>query len=230
MKAKKLMIVSLIIFLLGGVFINSTFISEQKDMVYANMKEKYQSSSDTSTEEIVEEHTEEMIETGSTENTETAVEEKEVTQVTSEGSKENRTREQIVWDYLRDAGYSEIQTAAIIGNLYQESGLNPTRIESNGEGIGLVQWSFGRKQNLKNYAKSKGTEWTDLTTQLEFLVKELESSQFYSGYKDTFDNPYSINEAAEAFCWGFERPNKQYANVANRKNQAWAAYYRNTGR
>lgn len=228
MKAKKLMILSLIIFLLGSIFMNSSFVNEQKDAVYASLKEEYQLSSDTNTkEEITEGNTEEIVETKTTEN----VEERKVEQVTSRGgSSESRTREQIVWDYLRNAGYTEIQTAGIIGNLYQESGLNPTRIESNGEGIGLVQWSFGRKKQLKDYAASKGKEWTDLNVQLEFLVKELNSSQFYSSYKKTFNNPYSVAEATEAFCWGFERPNKKYANMENRTKQAWAAYYRNTGR
>lgn len=230
MKARKLMILSLIIFLLGGVFLNSAFISEQKDIVYASMKEKYQLSSDIATkEEEVKENTEEIA---VEEKEETKKEEKrEVAQTTSRsGSKENRTREQIVWDYLRASGYTEIQTAAIIGNLYQESGLNPSRIESNGEGIGLVQWSFGRKQQLKDFAKSKGTEWTDLNTQLEFLVKELNGSQFYEPHKSTFKNPYSVTEATEAFCWGFERPNKKYANVDYRVDKAWDAYYNNTGR
>lgn len=229
MKAKKLMILSLIVFLLGGIFMNSAFVDGHKDEVYASLKEKYQLSSDTSTnEEITEGNTEENVETGDTTE---VVEEREVAQVTSRsGSVENRTREQIVWDYLRNAGYSEIQTAAIIGNLYQESGLNPSRIESNGEGIGLVQWSFGRKQQLKDYAKSKGKDWTDLTIQLEFLVKELNGSQFYEPYKSTFKNPYSVSEATAAFCWGFERPNKKYANMDYREDMAWKAYYRNTGR
>lgn len=232
MKAKKVMTLSLVAFLLGGIFMNSAFVNGQKDEVYASLKEKYQLSSDISTnEETKKENTEETAEP-KTAPVVADAERKDVT-VTSRGSTsstEKRTREQIVWDYLRDAGYTEIQTAGIIGNLYQESGLNPARIESNGEGIGLVQWSFGRKQQLKDYAKSKGTEWTDLTIQLEFLVKELNSSQFYASYKSTFNNPYSVTEATEAFCWGFERPNKKYANMDNRTKQAWAAYYRNTGR
>ena len=143
---------------------------------------------------------------------------------------DNRTTEEVVWDYLKAAGYSDIQVAGIIGNLYQESGLNPARVESNGEGIGLVQWSFGRKQSLINYASSKGVDWSDLETQLEFLVSELDSKQFYQPYKDTFMNPYSVSEATEAFCFGFERPNKEKANLSFRQEKAWEAYYRNVSR
>ena len=160
-----------------------------------------------------------------------ATQEANTTEETVEITKEdNRTIEEVVWDYLKAAGYSDIQTAAIIGNLYQESGLNPARIESNGEGIGLVQWSFGRKQSLINYASSKGKDWTDLESQLEFLVSELDSKQFYQQYKDTFMNPYSVSEATEAFCFGFERPNKAKANLDFRVEKAWEAYYRNVSR
>ena len=66
---------------------------------------------------------------------------------------------------------------------------------------------------------------------MEFLVKELKSGkQLYGTYADQFNNPYSVDDATEAFCWGFERPNKNYANMANRKAKAWEAYYRNVNR
>lgn len=224
-KLRNLVILSSVAFLLIGIFLNSTYFNVRKDEVYSQLKEKYQSaSSDIITnEENVIESTKEEIDEKDMENVE---EEK----VETPKAVEKKTTEQYVWDYLRNNGYTEIQTAAIIGNLYQESGLNPSRIESNGEGIGLVQWSFGRKEQLKKYASSKGKDWTDLDCQLEFLIKELNSSQFYTSHKNIFNNPYSINEATEAFCWGFERPNSDYANIANRKDKAWASYYRNTGR
>lgn len=116
----------------------------------------------------------------------------------------------------------------LFGNLYQESGLDPKKVEyGTKEGIGIVQWSFGRKQQLKDFCSSKGCDWTDLECQLQFLVKELKSGQFYQPYKAIFDNPYSINEATEAYCYGFERPNKAKANMKYRKDMAWKTYYRN---
>ena len=217
-RVKRILVGGVLIFFLGGVFINSSFVKEQQELVYAGLKEKYEIGEQAKN---VEETTPEVEATQEANTTEETVE------ITKE---DNRTTEEVVWDYLKAAGYSDIQTAAIIGNLYQESGLNPARIESNGEGIGLVQWSFGRKQNLINYASSKGKDWTDLESQLEFLVSELDSKQFYQQYKDTFMNPYSVSEATEAFCFGFERPNKAKANVDFRVEKAWEAYYRNVSR
>lgn len=221
---QKIGIVAVMIFFMGGIIYNSFFVSQKQDESYASLKEKYNISNTTTKGD-----TEEPVITEAKEP-ELKVDVKK-DNTASESKKENRTRENIVWDYLKSAGYTDIQTAAIIGNLYQESGLNPERVEyKTKEGIGLVQWSFGRKQKLIDYASSKGVEWTDLNAQLEFLVKELKSSEFYQPYKSTFQNPYSINEATEAYCWGFERPNAKYANLQYRKDMAWAAYYRNVDR
>ena len=217
-RVKRFLVGGVLIFFLGGVFVNSSFVKEQQELVYADLKERYEIGDQV--ENVVEATPEVEVQ-----------QEADTTEETVEVIKEdNRTTEQIVWDYLKAAGYSDIQTAGIIGNLYQESGLNPARVESNGEGIGLVQWSFGRKQNLINYASSKGVDWSDLETQLEFLVSELDSKQFYNPYKDTFMNPYSVSEATEAFCFGFERPNKAKANLDFRVEKAWEAYYRNVSR
>lgn len=217
-RVKRILVGGMLLFFLGGVFVNSSFVKEQQELVYAGLKEKYEIGEQAKN---VEEATPEVEATQEANTTEETVE------ITKE---DNRTTEEVVWDYLKAAGYSDIQVAGIIGNLYQESGLNPARVESNGEGIGLVQWSFGRKQSLINYASSKGKDWTDLESQLEFLVSELDSKQFYQPYKDTFMNPYSVNEATEAFCFGFERPNKAKANLSFRQEKAWEAYYRNVSR
>ena len=215
-RVKRILVGGMLLFFLGGVFVNSSFVKEQQELVYASLKDKYEIGTEAKEEVEATPEVEVQQEANTTEA------EVEVT--------DNRTTEEVVWDYLKAAGYSDIQVAGIIGNLCQESGLNPARVESNGEGIGLVQWSFGRKQNLINYASSKGVDWSDLETQLEFLVSELDSKQFYQPYKDTFMNPYSVSEATEAFCFGFERPNKAKANLSFRQEKAWEAYYRNVSR
>lgn len=222
-KMKRLVIIASIIFLLGGVFLNSNFIEQKQDEAYAQLKEKYSVEEVPVTEikEIQEEKeqvTEEQVKP-------------EVKAETKPVAVENRTTENVIWDFLKGKGYTDIQTAAIIGNLYQESGLNSSKVEyGSGEGIGIVQWSFGRKQQLKDYCKSQGKDWTDLQCQLEFLAKELKSNQFYEPYRSKFNNPYSIDEATEAYCWGFERPNAKKAGMDYRKKMAWQAYYRNVDR
>ena len=82
--------------------------------------------------------------------------------------------EEKVWFGLKRMGLSEYAIAGVMGNIYGESGFNPNAIEGgNGEGIGLCQWSFGRRDALEAYAESKGTAWSDVDTQIQFLMGEL---------------------------------------------------------
>lgn len=223
--------------IMTGGFLNSSWFNEQKESVYSELSAKYDTvNTGSASNEVVAQDAkkEENVVVQTEVDAKTEVKEvvkEDVKAKETPAKVENRTIVQIIWDYLIAHGYSKIQAAAIIGNLYQESGVNPSRVESNGVGIGLVQWSFGRRTQLEDYAKSKGKSWTDLETQLEFLDMELKGGKQLSGqYLQTFKNPYSVNEAVEAFCWGFERPNAQYANIAYRKQMAWKTYYDNVNR
>ena len=139
--------------------------------------------------------------------------------------------EKYIWNFFKSQGFTDAGIAGIIGNLYAESGLSPINLQNtynkslnlsdeeytaavdNGKyknfikdsaGYGLAQWTFwSRKQNLYNYAKSKGTSIGNLQTQLEFLMSEL------SGYKNLLTllkGTTSIQEASDAFLTQFERP------------------------
>ena len=108
----------------------------------------------------------------------------------------------------------EEYTAAVDDGTY-------TNFASDSAGYGLCQWtSSGRKQGLLNYAKSKGVSIADTNTQIEFLLAELDSSRSsaasqYATYQllsrngydaDSWINAESVEEAATAFCYSFERP------------------------
>lgn len=136
------------------------------------------------------------------------------------------TIQEKVWFALKDLGYSDIAAAGAMGNFdYESGGFNPSAIEGgSGEGIGICQWSFGRKTQLMAYAKSKGKDWKDEDTQVEFLIAELSGTGPASGYanrqfmsnkgytESSFKNAKSVEEATKAFCWIFERPNASAGN------------------
>lgn len=85
--------------------------------------------------------------------------------------------EEKLWWLLKDIGYNDIAAAGAMGNFSAEtdggSSIHSDRVQSNGEGIGIVQWSYGRKQSLLEYAASQGSTWQDENIQLEFLKAEL---------------------------------------------------------
>lgn len=140
--------------------------------------------------------------------------------------------EEKVWFALRDAGYSEYAVAGAMGNIYAESGFNPSVIEAgNGIGFGLCQWSYGRRTQLEAYAAAKGVEPGDVNTQIEFLLTEITPGangpafgyatyqmMYYNGYNSSmWENASSPEDAAEAFCWSFERPGIPHMDTRTEK-------------
>ena len=128
--------------------------------------------------------------------------------------------------FLRSQGLDELHTAAIMGNMYAESGVNPSAEESGGTGIGICQWSYGRATALRNYAASQGKSWADLDVQLDFfwnhdiwggwsgsytiLQHKFDGDPAVGdtvrGSKDGFMGTDDLTEAVEQFCYGWERP------------------------
>jgi hypothetical protein len=85
------------------------------------------------------------------------------------------------YDYFVGKGLTNFQAAAIVGNLDQESGVNPTINQSGGgPGRGIAQWSAGARwdttpgDNLVAYAAMQGMPTSSLTVQLGFIWYELE--------------------------------------------------------
>ncbi len=86
------------------------------------------------------------------------------------------------FNYFIAKGLNSEQSAAIIGNLKQESGINPTSKQSPGEGRGIAQWNQpadqpegtgGRWGNLNKFAKGLSLDPLELSTQLDFVMYEL---------------------------------------------------------
>lgn len=80
-----------------------------------------------------------------------------------------------VYNFLRSKGCSHAAAIGILANMHQESGIDPTREQVGGPAKGIVQWEGGRLESLKSFAASKGRDWRDLETQLEFMWSELSS-------------------------------------------------------
>lgn len=93
------------------------------------------------------------------------------------------TPQEKVWYAVRKAGYSEEAAAGVLGNIQNESGFDPSKIEGgSGIGFGLAQWSFGRRTLIEAYAASKGASASDIDIQIEFLIAELTPGGGAGGY------------------------------------------------
>lgn len=126
-----------------------------------------------------------------------------------------------IWDALRSDGYSEYAAAGILGNLCQESyccdytctqGRKSWSSFVKGKtGLGIAQWtSSGRQDGLFAKADERGTQWTDLDTQIAYLFDELNNGGWwgivnsFSSLGDFKANCSSIEEATITFEKGFE--------------------------
>ena len=86
-----------------------------------------------------------------------------------------------VFNFLLAKGASPAGAAAVMGNIQEASNFDATSVGANG-GAGLCQWSGDRLKSLQSWAKSKGINWVDVNTQLEFMWSELELN--YSSVKN----------------------------------------------
>lgn len=151
--------------------------------------------------------------------------------------------ESTIWTKLIASGMTKAGAAGLMGNLYAESALNPRNLQQSYEksleytddtytsavdsgkytnfakdsaGYGLAQWTFGaRKQNLLNYAKSKGKSIGDLNMQLEFLIKELRSE--YAGVWLILTTATDVRTASNAVLFKYESPADQGTAVQNKR-------------
>lgn len=119
------------------------------------------------------------------------------------------------YNYYLNRGVKANVAAGIVGNLYKESGLNPMAVGDKGTAFGVAQWRGDRLSNLKRYASSKGRSYTDLNTQLDFILDEQGENQVLS-----LMGNQSPEEAAKTFADKYERPNPKYADYSTRSSVA----------
>lgn len=110
--------------------------------------------------------------------------------------------------HYKARGLDPIRSAAIIGQLVQESGINPNAI-NKGDGtdgsdsIGIAQWNGDRARALKSFAAARGASPNDLGTQLDFVLEELKTSE--NGTYQRLMAATTVEEATAAMM-GYERP------------------------
>lgn len=162
---------------------------------------------------------------------------------------------EVIWNFFKKQGLNDYGIAGLMGNLYAESELKPTNLQNTSEkalemndaeytaavdlgvydnfiydkaGYGLAQWTYySRKQNLLSYCKSKNKSIGDLSSQLEFLMKELNSG--YSSVVTTLKNATSVLEASNAVLLKFERPSDQSKAVQEKRASYGQVYFNKYG-
>lgn len=156
----------------------------------------------------------------------------------TESEKLNNAR--IVWASLIREGWTEYSIAALLGNMDQESNINPGFSQrGGGTGYGLVQWTPGTR--WKNWADERGYSYDDGNGQLLKIVEEMTADgqdEWYTTKEIYGDNPpngeyllsrndfitnpdrKSIAYLTSAWLWEYERPNLADAMESYRQERA----------
>ena len=138
--------------------------------------------------------------------------------------------EEKVWNYLRGAGYSEEQTAGVMGNIQRESGFNPFIAEGANStpnlsaGWGLVQWTADRHAAVRDAvidelgdrfyiaAPAMGQLPAEISDddvdemvlfQMRYIISELEGDEKAAG--DHLAGTTTVAQATESFESKYER-------------------------
>lgn len=111
--------------------------------------------------------------------------------------------------YFVAKGLKNYQAAGIVGNLMQESSVNPTATEPGGPGRGIAQWSVGGRwdtsanDNVAWYASQQHQSAWSLQLQLDFTWYEL--THFSGDGLAALRSSTNISAATIAFENDFER-------------------------
>lgn len=118
---------------------------------------------------------------------------------------------QKAFNYFVSKGLSAAQSAGIVGNLMQESGVNPNAVQPNGVGHGIAQWSAGDRwdgnqtDSVKSFAATKGGNMLDLAIQLDFMWYEMSQVSPWNQSLPALRATSTPQDAAIAFEKTYER-------------------------
>jgi hypothetical protein len=125
-----------------------------------------------------------------------------------------------LWNFYKGKGLSDGAVAGILGNLQQESGLDPTAVNKKSGAFGIGQWLGSRKKALFQYAKDNGMDVNSLDTQMQYMWKEISSGQ----YGDLSQMNGMTPEQAAVY---FEKKFEKSGGSANDKRQGYASGFFN---
>lgn len=116
-----------------------------------------------------------------------------------------------IMNRLEGGGLTPTAAVGIVANLKAESNLDPAIKQlSGGPGRGLAQWEKGGRYdtdpiNLVKFAKKKGTSWSDLDTQIDFILHEMDKHPEYKRVKDMLNKSGSVEDATLIFLKKYEK-------------------------
>lgn len=146
---------------------------------------------------------------------------------------------QFIYSFFKEHGWSTPAIMGLLGNTTWESYNNPGFHERGGDGFGIVQWTPASE--YKDWAKRKnypcGKDYSNPERYLRAQCEKIQWEYVHNEqwiptrqYAMSFDKyihreDMTPSNAAAAFCWCYERPNRRLAHLYERSEfaQHWDA-------
>ncbi len=131
----------------------------------------------------------------------------EAFEATEQASTTSFANDQPAFEFFVGKGLTGFQAAGIVGNLDQESGVDPNSVQAGGPGRGIAQWSVGGRwdssanDNATAYATQQGLGLHTLNLQLEFIWYELTTIGY--GYTQ-LEATTNVTDATVVFMTKYE--------------------------
>lgn len=90
------------------------------------------------------------------------------------------TNQEKAWNYFAARGLTPVAAAGTMGNIQAESGFRASAVESNGVGLGIIQWSYDRRTKLEAAASAAGINLSDNDAALLFQLNYLWDGEYGS--------------------------------------------------
>lgn len=147
------------------------------------------------------------------------------------GYEETGNLQNDIYNRYRAAGFTDVEAAALTGNIGAESSFDTGAVSYDGNGsVGLVQFTGPRKTALENFAAERGLDVNDWRTQIDFSVYELTQGEEKAALQAMRENPNATpEEMAVIVRERYERPDPDVANDAERQRIARATFDGNYG-
>ena len=148
--------------------------------------------------------------------------------------KEMQHNATFIYNYLYAKGWSHNAICATLGNMQQESTINPGRHQVGGSAFGLVQWDPPTKYT--NWAAKNGYAENSYIGQLEYLIYSMRSGngEWFKNYKypeyylssDKFKcSNDSIEFLTAVFLYSYERAGVPHLDKRIQYALKWSAYF-----
>ena len=108
---------------------------------------------------------------------------------------------------LIQRGFNKEEAAAIVGNLWAESGFKTGATNPTSGAYGLMQWLGGRQDKLVQFAQEKGKPVTDVDLQLDYIAWELRGGNAYetAQFQKAMAYGPTVQDKTRGFAYEVER-------------------------